>query len=647
MAEATQLSWTPEELLKVQSISDAQISSDGSLIAYTMRDRFKEPDKSPRSQIWLVNTNTREISAFTQGEASAHTPRWSPDGSTIAFLSNRNDSAKFEIYTIPLGGGEASRVVELPNGSSNISWSPDGSALAFLMTDPETEDEKKRKENHEDHIEFEQNPKYQRLWVVGADGSDLRKIECGDVQIWEYAWQPSGEGFAVIGSNLPYEWDWYSTWLATVPLAGGEPDIIYRGTRQIATPVPSPNGKHIAFFEGTWSDRGVVAGEVFVVSTEGTDARSLTANLLASLSWIGWQGEDSMVALGYEDGEGAIFNLSLNGKTETLWKAEASFADRAQARASLATDGATLALIMEGHAHPQEVYKVKLASTGEPQVVQLTTLGEKLAERKDWSTQTIHWRGNDDLSLQGVLLTPGKAAPTTPLPLVTMVHGGPTGLYQHSFATSYSYAPLLLAEGYAVFLPNPRGSTGWGTEYAEANLGDMGGRDFHDVLLGIDKVIDMGIADPDRLAICGGSYGGFMTAWAVTQTQRFKAALMLAGIGNWRSFHGVTNIPTWDRLYYNNDDPYRLNTKFDRFSPVLYAHDVTTPTLIVHGENDPCVPVGQAYEFFRALKENEVPTELLVYPREGHGLTERAHILHMQQRTIQWFRKYLQKAGKP
>ena len=211
------------------------------------------------------------------------------------------------------------------------------------------------------------------------------------------------------------------------------------------------------------------------------------------------------------------------------------------------------------------------------------------------------------------------------------------------YNAAFGWGQLLANQGYAVFLPNYRGSVGWGLEFSESNLGDMGGKDFEDMMLGVDSLVEAGIADPDRLAISGWSYGGFIAAWAVSQTDRFCAAVMGAGISHWLSFHGKSCLCTWDERYYQTS-PYETKGLFDKSSPLSYYQNLQTPTLILHGEQDQDVPVEQSYLFFRALKDRGVPAELIVYPREAHAITERAHLLDMSKRVLAWLRHYLENA---
>ncbi len=630
--------WTMDDLFKVRHLSDAQVSPDGRRVAFTVRYTHKEDGAGPKSHVWMTDLEAGETAQFTSGPRSDSFPRWSPDSETLLFLSDQDEEGRQALYTIPADGGEASRLVETKGPVSAAQWSPDGGWIAFLMTDPETEEEKKRKEDKDDAIEFERKPKYQRVWVVEASGSEPACVTTGNVQVWELAWFPDGQRLALVCSGHPYEWSWYESYVATVPASGGEVLCVHRGPKTVALPAPSPDGSGIAFVSGTWSDRGVVNGDVFVVPSEGGEPVCLTAGYLGSFSWLSWNDERELLAVGLEDGEAALFTLGTGSPPHRLWSAEAAIADRGWPRASRTTDGSTIAVVREDHAAPQDVWTATVSGAVEWR--RRTELQPELAEFVRGEPETLRWRAPDGTPVQGILLAPALRREGERLPMVTIVHGGPTGLVPHSFITSYAWAPLLVSNGFAVLMPNFRGSVGWGTAFSEANLGGMGGGDLEDVLSGVDAAVERGIADPERLGVGGWSYGGFMTAWIITRTDRFRAAVMGAGISNWRSFHGVTNIPTWDARYYQ-EDPYRQGGRYDHFSAVYHADEVSTPLLILHGENDPCVPVGQAYEYFRALEERGKQVRLVVYPREGHGVAEKAHVADLGRRVLDWYVRHL------
>jgi dipeptidyl aminopeptidase/acylaminoacyl peptidase len=560
----------------------------------------------------------------------------------LAFLSDRDEDGTFGIYLMHRDGGEAVRLAGIEGAISDLKWSPDGGRLAYLRTDPDTPEEKARQEAGDDVLELEQRPKYQRLWVVEVDASATGDIPAtprqvsGDVQVWEYSWTPDGQGFALVCSELPYEWSWYSCYLATQLLAGGELREVYRPPKgQLATPEYSPDGASLAFIGGVWSDRGVVGGDVYVLPLQGGEAQYLTSGYPASFGSARWLDAGTLLAIGYEEGEGALVRLRPGQAPETLWRGEALFADRFQPRFSWSHDKSTLAVVREDPGAPPDVWTVNLAGEEDVRWERRTLAQPELGEFQSGDAETLRWTSPDGTDVQGILLKPAGYREGERVPLVTVVHGGPTAQYHQGFITSYLWAPLLVSRGCAVLLPNPRGSTGWGREFAEANLGDMGGGDLQDILSGVDFLVERGLADPKRLGICGWSYGGYMVAWAVTQTERFRAAVMGAGIANWRSFHGVSNIPAWDRLYMAGN-PYEEGGAYDRFSPILNVRRVRTPTLVLHGERDECVPVGQGYEWYRALRECGVEARLVVYPREGHGPVEKPHLKHMLESAVEW-----------
>lgn len=647
---------TPEEIIEFRALGDAHISPDGVRVAFVVGDYYKVDTKSPRSQVWVVPAEGGEARPYTWGERTDNQPRWSPDSKALAFVSDRKEDGKPQLYLLREGGGEAEALTDLNCGIHSPAWSLDGGKIAFLAEDPETEQEKKRREAKDDTIEFEQNPRFTRVWTVDLATREVKPLTKGNIQVWEYGWSPDGQRLALVASDLPFEYSWYQSRLATVDALGGEPVSIYepdpppvpsaggfpipRG-RQIAHPGWSPDGRSISFITCTWSDRGVVAGDVCLIPAGGGEVRNLTEGQPLSVSWTEWLPNGDMLVAACQQGEQALAIITAQGELKTLWREQAMFEGRWQPRFSLSGDG-KIAAIKEDPQHPAQVWVTPQAGA---EWRQLTEFNEKIQEFALPRVETLHWKGRDGLDIQGLLVRPPDAGGEEgkPLPLVLYVHGGPTGLYSYCFYSAGSLAliGLLASKGMAVLLPNPRGSAGWGRPFAEANLGDMGGEDYFDIMAGVDLCVQRGMADKNRLGVGGWSYGGFMTAWIVTQTDRFKAAVVGAGVTNWRSFHGVSNLPTWDALYYQAD-PYEVGGRYDRFSPITHVEKVRTPTLLAHGEADPYVPVGQAYEFYRALKELGRPVELAVYPRESHGFREKLHVLDLQNRSAGWFERWLE-----
>jgi dipeptidyl aminopeptidase/acylaminoacyl peptidase len=321
------------------------------------------------------------------------------------------------------------------------------------------------------------------------------------------------------------------------------------------------------------------------------------------------------------------------------WSGAFTFSERSQPKFSACRSGKTIAVAREDPLHPRDIWTWSSAAGWK----QITRVQPSVESIHFGETVDVHWPSRDHRRIQGLLIRPSHGDAKMPAATIVQVHGGPANIWPHRLMAGWhDWGQLLAARGYAVFLPNFRGSFGWGSEFTEANLGDMGGGDFQDIMTGLDHLIDQGIADPERLGICGWSYGGFMTAWAITQSSRFRAAVMGAGISNWISFHGTAEISSWDSLFWR-DDPHDWTGRYSRFSPMAHVQHVTTPTLVLHGASDCCVPVTQSQEYYRALRDLKVPVELVIYPREGHAIQERSHQRDLLNRVVGWFERWLPK----
>ena len=638
---------TIEDSIHLKFANDAQISSDGKLVAFTVGDSFKVDTKRPKSQVWLADANGAR--AFTTGLRSDNSPRWSPDGSTLAFLSDRIEDGKPQIYLISLDGSEARALTDVKGNILDLQWSHNGKRIAFLMEDAETDNEKKRKESKDDAMEFEKHPKYARIWIAEVASGKLLQVTQGKIHVWEFDWSPNDRDFVLLVSDAPFEYEWYRPRFARVSAKGGRPKTIFtpKGGKQLALARWSPNGKQIAFISCIWSDRGVVSGDIWLMNADGSHARNVTANTPRDYSEFYWTPDGhSLIVMGYESGDAAIGMLDVkSGEYRRLWRGEAGFAARFWQHFTCSKNQSTIAVVREDSQNPPDVWTAKIIKTGLAWK-QLSHVNPQTSEFKIGETERIFWKSSDDAERQGYLVKPIGYRAGKRYPMVTWVHGGPAGNFGARFYALGHRAQFLAAHGILVFMPNPRGSLGWGTAFTESNVGDMGGMDWQDIMTGIDHCIAQGLADEDRLGLAGWSYGGFMTSWGITQTNRFKAAMVGAAITNWLSFHGTSNLGVWDQIA-NDVSPYERNAQsaYDKFSPMNFVSCVKTPTLIVHGEIDPYVPVGQDYEFYRALKDLGVPVELVVYPRESHGFTEKNHQIDLNKRVVAWFVKYLTADG--
>ncbi len=462
-----------------------------------------------------------------------------------------------------------------------------------------------------------------------------------DVTIWEYAWSPQSDRLAVFYSAGPDETHYYLGQLGIVAADGGAVRQLGHLTRQAAALAWSPDGTRIGYVSGEWSDRGIVGGDVYVISAEGGKPKNLTPDIRISPSWLRWLPDGKTLL--YAAWEGVTHQIGLldeaSGKMTPLQR-DFVIGDFSWPRMSASADATRIAVThsVSGE-HHFDVFAgdVEGKRLTWRRLTRLNPIAEETIAVAP--TERITYTGADGWEIEALysppLTPPEKGKP----PLALLVHGGPSSGWINNWTGGY-LVQLLASAGYAVLRPNPRGSMGYGVAFADAVLGDMGGKDFEDLLAGVDEVARRGLADGERVAILGWSYGGFMVAWAVSQTTRFKAAMMGAGVSDYHSFHAQTNIPDWDMRFLmadplENPDAYRAR------SAITFAKNVTTPTLILHGEKDVCVPVNQAYGFHAALRERNVPVELVVYPREGHGVQEREHVQDMEERILRWLKTYL------
>ena len=629
---------TPDTFQEVRLPTDAQISPDGTQVAFVLEE-FVEGEQKPRGRIWLVGADSQDgkddARPITSGPYGDSNPRWSPDGTRLAYLSARDETGKDkpQIFVLPASGqGEPRRVCAVPNGAGGLTWSPDGSRLAFLALDgPEPPTEPKVNEAL----------RHQRLWSVRPEHDMPHPITPAGLTVWTYTWSPDSTRLAVYFSDGPGETDWYRGQLGVVSAAGGAIHLITHLTRQADALAWTRDGERVVYVSGEWSDRGLIGGDVFMVDANGGgEPRNLTPGIEYSPSWLAqlpdgdflfaaWNGLTSSVGI-LHTGDGSI----------SLVSPDFILGERHQPRLSPSADLGRVAVTHSDQQTIGDIYVGELsadrASIAWRRLTYLNALLEETLELAP--ARRISYTGADGWQIEALFTPPLHPTEGEPPPLIASIHGGPTAAHRDAWGDLLTQR--FAAAGYAVLRPNPRGSMGRGVAFADAELGDMGGKDFQDILAGIDYVTGQGWADPNRVGIQGWSYGGFMSAWAISQSDRFKAALMGAGICDFISFHAQAFAPDWDMRFIGaapteNAEAYRAR------SALTFASRITTPTLICHGENDACVPVNQAYAFYRALRERGVPAELAVYPREGHGLRERAHTRDLAERALRWFDRYL------
>ncbi len=638
VSQSGTLSPTLEALLDMRFPGDVHLSTDGKRAAFEVRER--DGEAKPVTRIWTVETSGGDPKPLTKGKKGDSCPRWSPDGTKLAFISTgEGEKDKPQLHLIAAEGGEAKQVCKMPNGVSNLSWAPDGSRIAFISLEGEEPKEDPK-------VFIPGSGRHRRLWTVRADYDNPEPVTPEGITVWEYTWSPDSKQIALYYSTGPDTTDWYRSQIGVVPASGG-------GVRQLTQFAPvsrqasalawAPDSKQLAYVSGHWSDPGRGGGDLYLLSLENGESRNLTPAIEISLTWCAWFPDGRHIlytAVDQVSHQVGIFDM-VDGTTTPLDRTFVMQWD--QPVLSPTPDRHRFATVHSSVQHPPEVYLGTLqhedAAAGDIEWKRLSRLNPIIEETLvQVPSEHIRYASADGVLIDALYTPPVTRKGDGLPPLYVDVHGGPSGAWCNDWVGFY--ARWLGSAGFAVLRVNYRGSWGRGVAFADGVLGDMGGKDLQDILSGVDYLVNEGRVDGDRVAIGGWSNGGYLSAWAVTQTHRFKSATMGAGISDWHNMHAQTNIADADVLLLQAD-PLENPEVYRQHSPITFANRITTPTLILHGENDPAVPVAQAYAFYRALCERNVSTELAVYPREGHGLNERAHLLDAIQREMRWLEKYV------
>ncbi|HEY7781228.1 MAG TPA: S9 family peptidase [Ktedonobacterales bacterium] len=630
----------------LRGLGDVQLSPDGKRVALILGE-WVPGEQQRRARLFVMDVGAldtamdtkagepRPVTGATRGDAC---PRWSPDGRWLAYTSRCGSAGaddRPQLYVMPAAGGEGRRVCQMPDGVSDLEWSPDGTRIAFLA--------RERSPEEGDPIVVRPGP-HRRLWTVRPE-SDVPEVVTPDgLTIWECAWSPDGTRLACYFATGPDETDWYRGQIGIVDARGGALRQITELTGQAAALAWSPDGERLAYIAGEWSDPGLVGGDLYVMPAAGGEARNLTPGIEMSIGWCRWfPGGERLLYTAWDSLTHQVGILRADDGARTVLDPDFLITIGWCPRLSTTPD---LRRFATAHADPAslgDVWMGELAAgaDGREGVAwrRLTTVNPLAEATLDLApSERISYTGVDGWRIDALFTPPARRVGDGPPPLLVNVHGGPSGL--HVADTGGLWVQLFASAGYAVLSPNPRGSMGRGVAFADAVMGDVGGKDYLDILAGVDHLVAHGRVDADRVGILGWSYGGYMTAWAVTQTTRFKAAMMGAGISDWHNFHAQGSLQDSD-VRQLGVDPLEHPEQYRERSPITYAGRVHTPTLILHGERDQPVPVAQAFAFYRALRERDVPVELVVYPREGHGFRERAHLIDLFERMLAWFARYL------
>ncbi len=643
-SRAQQQTLTPEMVVSLKTISAVMIDPTGKNVAFVLRTPrgAAEETGSAYTELCVIPAAGGNARQFTHRPSGASSPQWSPEGKWIYFQSQRKETDEHaEVYRIALDGGEAEQVTHSGNGVRQYALSPDGKWIAYTMTDAQTPVEKEAAQKGEDVQVVGKEIKHHRLYVQGLNSSEARRITA-EMSVWEFEWSPDASELVIQASATSRTDDSYMfKKLYVVPREGtGAPRILTETNGKLGAMAWSPDGKNIAFLAGVDSS-DPTNGSILVVPAQGGAAKNLSDNFEGTVSSVDWLNASTLIFSATERSHTTLNTMPATGGSPTR-VISSSYA--LGSAAVLANDGKTFALALNTNNHPNEAFAGNLATK---KLVRLTHSNPELDNMHFSGAREIAWKAKDGLEITGLLMLPHDYQTSKKYPCIVQVHGGPESAYVEGWTTSYvTWSELLAARGYVVFSPNYRGSAGRGVAFAKADHKDLGGREFEDVIDGVDYLVQQGYVDPGAVGIGGFSYGGYFSAWAATRyTERFKAASMGAGIADWISFTGTSDIPYENSMVHWNLEVYKNMPLVWERSPMAHLEKSQTALLISHGDKDDRVPLGQGWEIYTALKLLGKTVEFDIYPREAHGWAERNHQLYSIKRNLEWFDEYVKKAA--
>ncbi len=626
--------------LFVQNFEQVAISPNGKSVAWVETIIDKKGGPTNFQTIFIKGTKntdkTIEVRASTKkGRFSNNDIAWSPDNNQLAFLSDIEHPGQLQLYLYQLKTGVAHKITNVKGLLSTPKWSADGKLISVLYTDNLLQQSGAQDAQAARTGVIRDSYYEQRLAIIDINQKKMITLSPEDYFVYEYDWVPDGKQLVFTGAKGNGNNNWFIAQLYAIEVPSGKMRTLVKPSLQIGRPAVSPDGKNVAFIMGLNSDAVIVGGDVYVVPTDGGSARNVTKNRKATATFVSWINDDNILAVENLDGATSIIRISYpEEKIQSLYQTYSHLtAGSYTPSLSLSRDRKTMAFKRSSFANPPEVW------AGEIEEWQQITIRNTSLQPGWGEVKNIHWK-NNGFDLQGWLIYPKDFDASKKYPMVVEVHGGPSYGIQSSWPGIHNYTMTLPSKGYFAFFPNPRGSFGKGQEFTQANRRDFGYGDWQDILTGVDEVIRIAPVDPNRLGLTGWSYGGYMTMWGVTQSPRFKAAMAGAGVSNWISYYGQNSIDQWlipffGKTMYDDPDVYSLS------SPITFIKGVKTPTLIVAAEGDAECPVAQSYEFWHALKTLGVPTEFIVYNKEGHVFTNPENLRDLIKRTTDWFDHYL------
>jgi dipeptidyl aminopeptidase/acylaminoacyl peptidase len=661
----------PADLVNLKQVSDPEISPDGTMVAYVVVTPMPA-GQHRNAHIWMVPADgSAEARIFAYSSASDTSPKWSPDGKSLAFLSDRenplhgdsafrfkiggaedrkdlasddkkegqdregHDASKSkpteQIWTLSLNGGEASALTDISGGVKKFKWSKDGKRIAFIRQDQETKEERERKERKNDEIEVDRNYKYDRLYVYDVAKREAALVTKMDRNVDDFEWSPDGSKFLARISPTPRIDDYWR--VSKIEVLNATTGITEKVLSEAAAPSPmrwSPDGHRAAFEKASPHN---ITGVPLLYDMDSGREILVGPSPKVTVGVVEWDRDGKTLTGSAVEGVEDIF-IRIDANTGALTKLTGFFGPSGWfGPFTRSDDQHKRAYLRETPERPNEVY---VLADGREKI--LTNTNPQVATWKLGSEKAVTWKSSkDQRTIYGLVLLPPDFDKGRKYKTIVHAHGGPEEAWESGFHGHwYDWGSILASHGYVVLLPNPRGSDGQGPEFTEANYRDWCGGDFQDVMDGVDYLVSQGIADKDRLGVGGWSYGGYMTTCIITHSDRFKAAVAGAAVTDLFTMATTTDIsPSYLDGYFGSLAPNRR--LYDEHSPVRYLDHCRTPVLVIHGESDVRVPISQGEEFYNGLKFLGCETEMVRYPREPHIFTEREHQQESLERMLRWY----------
>ena len=647
-AAQTRTAPTVDQILSIERVGTPEISPDGRLVAYTVR-RTNWDENAYETQIWLADATTGAARQLTHAKKSSRSPAWSPDGSRLAFISDRSD--KNQIYVISASGGEAEALTSLEDGVNRFQWSPDGARIAYSATEPKSAAIKDREKKYGEFQVVEHDYRMTQLFVLDVAAKTTRTLAAGAFNVGSFQWSPDGMRIAFDHAANPAPGFRGTSDISIVTVADGAVRKLVTQEGPDADPIWSPDGTRIAFETAMANPEYYYRnGRIAIVPAAGGAPAAVTASFDEDPSLVAWRPGGLFFSASQKTNAGLF---KVDPVTRTIARLDAPGSPIA-ASFTLSRDGSTVAFLGGGAQAMGEVFVAPVASLGTAagRAADIRKLTDMNAQTSTWTTSTldvVSWKSQDGAAIEGVLHKPIDFDPARKYPLLVVVHGGPTGISRPMPFTSTIYPiDVWVPQGVLVLEPNYRGSAGYGEKFRALNVRNLGVGDAWDVVSGVDALVAKGLVDPARVGVMGWSQGGYISAFLATHdAARFKAISVGAGISDWMTYYVNTDITPFTRQYLQAT-PWSDADIYAKTSPITYIRQAKTPTLIQHGATDQRVPLPNAFELYRGLVDNNVPTKLIVYQGFGgigHGPTKPKSQRATMEHNLEWFDEHLFHAG--